>query len=723
AATISYSIPVSSGTMNVVLHFAETYFGAPGKVAGGTGKRMFNVDIEGSRKLTNYDIYARAGGAVRPVLESFAVTVTDGILNINLTSGSANMPKISAIEVLPQLNAAPVLAVIGSKTATAGQPLSFTASATDPDQGQSRTFALVNAPSGAAINASTGVFSWTPAAAGTFTLTVKVTDNGSPALSDEETITVTVGNAPVGPAAIRINTGSTAAYTTVDGRQFSADQYYGNVTGGTGTLASTVDILNTTDDVLYRSERSAATISYSIPVTSGTISVVLHFAETYFGAPGKVAGGTGKRMFNVDIEGSRKLTNYDIYARAGGAVRPVLETFAVTVTDGILNINFTSGSANMPKISAIEVLPQTPQANAAPVLAVIGSKTATVGQPLSFTASATDPDQGQSKTFALVNAPSGAAINASTGVFSWTPAAAGTFTLTVKVTDNGSPALSDEETVTVTVGNATTAAAIRINAGATTAFTTADGRQFSADRYFGGTNGTTTLANTVDILNTTNDELYRSERSSAAFNYSIPVTNGTMNVVLHFAETWFGAPGKVAGGTGKRMFNVDIEGSRKLTNYDIYAKAGGAVRPVLETFAVTVRDGVLNINFTSGSANLPKISAIEVVPQTATAGARISQEVEIFNPETKVELKKSTVYPNPVQKSFTVEFSGQHTKDVTLELINQTGRSYKIDAPKQSTAGSKAEIDISNLSLAEGIYMLKIQSAAATEVIKVYVVN
>ncbi|WP_188584539.1 putative Ig domain-containing protein, partial [Dyadobacter sediminis] len=62
---------------------------------------------------------------------------------------------------------------------------------------------------------------------------------------------VTVSRAAgCGPAAIRINTGSTTAYTTADGRVFSADQYYGNVSGGTGTLASTVDILNTTDDVL-----------------------------------------------------------------------------------------------------------------------------------------------------------------------------------------------------------------------------------------------------------------------------------------------------------------------------------------------------------------------------------------------------------------------------------------------------------------------------------------
>ncbi len=38
-------------------------------------------------------------------------------------------------------------------------------------------------------------------------------------------------------------------------------------------------------------------------------------------------------------------------------MKAIEETFQVTVTDGVLNIDFLSGSANMPKISAIEVLP------------------------------------------------------------------------------------------------------------------------------------------------------------------------------------------------------------------------------------------------------------------------------------------------------------------------------------------------------------------------------
>jgi hypothetical protein len=93
--------------------------------------------------------------------------------------------------------------------------------------------------------------------------------------------------------------------------------------------------------------------------------------------------------------------------------------------------------------------------NDAPVLAVIGNKTVALGSTLSFTASATDADANQTKTFSLIGAPTGAVINATTGAFSWKPATVGTYTLKVRVTDNGSPVLYDEETITVTVTSTT----------------------------------------------------------------------------------------------------------------------------------------------------------------------------------------------------------------------------------------------------------------------------
>jgi hypothetical protein len=67
----------------------------------------------------------------------------------------------------------------------------------------------------------------------------------------------------------------------------------------------------------------------------------------------------GSRRFNVDIEGQRKLSEYDIFARAGGGLRAVQESFLVPVADNSLTIAFTNGSADQAKVSAIEILPAT----------------------------------------------------------------------------------------------------------------------------------------------------------------------------------------------------------------------------------------------------------------------------------------------------------------------------------------------------------------------------
>lgn len=159
-------------------------------------------------------------------------------------------------------------------------------------------------------------------------------------------------------------------------------------------------------------------------------------------------------------------------------------------------------------------------------------------------------------------------------------------------------------------------APIRINAGGSD-FNASGARQFSADKYFAGIDRVSAVA-TGDILNTTDDELYRSARCSPFFSYNIPMPNGKANVILHFAETWFGVPGKGPAGAGQRQFHVNIEGSRKLANFDIYAAAGGALRAIQKSIPVTITDGMLNIDFMTGAADLPRISAIEVVLTSLT---------------------------------------------------------------------------------------------------------
>lgn len=116
-------------------------------------------------------------------VDSFAFNVNVGCI--------ASAPAYVKITVVAMPDS-PVLATIGNKTIKKDSLLTFKATATDGDAGQIITYSLIGAPAGAAINATTGNFSWRPTATGTYTFRVRATDNGSPVRFDEEQITVTV---------------------------------------------------------------------------------------------------------------------------------------------------------------------------------------------------------------------------------------------------------------------------------------------------------------------------------------------------------------------------------------------------------------------------------------------------------------------------------------------------------------------------------------------------
>jgi hypothetical protein len=110
-----------------------------------------------------------------------------------LTNFTATVSPGSANYVGGVVNNPPLLTFIGNKQIYLGSTLTFIASATDSDvPAQTLSFSLDgDAPADASISPSGG-FIWTPSGAGTFPMTVRVTDNGFPPLSDSETIFVTV---------------------------------------------------------------------------------------------------------------------------------------------------------------------------------------------------------------------------------------------------------------------------------------------------------------------------------------------------------------------------------------------------------------------------------------------------------------------------------------------------------------------------------------------------
>jgi hypothetical protein len=97
-----------------------------------------------------------------------------------------------------EVNDAPILAPIGSKTVDEEVALQFTVTASDAndDPPNDLTLSASNLPTGATFTPATGVFAWTPTKSqqGQYVVTFTVIDNGTPPLNDTEDVTITVND-------------------------------------------------------------------------------------------------------------------------------------------------------------------------------------------------------------------------------------------------------------------------------------------------------------------------------------------------------------------------------------------------------------------------------------------------------------------------------------------------------------------------------------------------
>jgi hypothetical protein len=153
-------------------------------------------------------------------------------------------------------------------------------------------------------------------------------------------------------------TASGFSYTDTHGNVWTSDAgFFGPSTakdenGGNPPPA----IANTDDDVLYQTYRgnvgstTPRTLKYSLPIsTPSTVDIRLHFAELAWTS-------ADKRIFDVTVEGTKRMDNFDIFKESGGAKNAtVVQIRGVQVNDGVLNIDFTP-ETDYASIAAIEVL-------------------------------------------------------------------------------------------------------------------------------------------------------------------------------------------------------------------------------------------------------------------------------------------------------------------------------------------------------------------------------
>ena len=125
---------------------------------------------------------------------SYSVTFT-------ADDGKAGTDSKTILLTISNVNRAPVLTPIGNKQVQEGQQLQFAVTAADPDGGP-LAYTVANLPQGASFQNQQ--FSWTPAfnQAGSHQITFTVSDGS---LSDNETVTITVGDVNHPPVFVGLN--------------------------------------------------------------------------------------------------------------------------------------------------------------------------------------------------------------------------------------------------------------------------------------------------------------------------------------------------------------------------------------------------------------------------------------------------------------------------------------------------------------------------------------
>jgi hypothetical protein len=316
-------------------------------------------------------------------------------VSIAVSDGMAITSTNFSLTVTP-VNDPPVLGALTNYTINEGATVSFTATATDVESPpEILTFTLSNAPPAATINPTNGQFNWVtsePDGPSTNFITIIVTDDGSPPMSDSKTFSVIVNELnqpPVLPA--------------------QADRTIVGLT--------TLTVTNTATDP----DIPTNTLSYTLSVTSSAGSVT-----------------------NAVIS-----TNGIISWTPNQSQVPGTNIFQTVVTDS------NPAAINSQHLSATNSFTVVVNAiHNGPSLGVISNQVVNELATLVVTNTASDNDvPSLGLTYHLENPPTGATIDTN-GVVTWVPdetQGPGTNAITTIVADNGNPSLSATNTFTVVV--------------------------------------------------------------------------------------------------------------------------------------------------------------------------------------------------------------------------------------------------------------------------------
>ena len=198
------------------------------------------------------------------------------------------------------------------------------------------------------------------------------------------------------------------------------------------------------------------------------------------------------------------------------------------------------------------------------------------------------------------------------------------------------------------------------------------------------------------VANTVDDALYVDARWERQFGYALPLPDGPYKVRLHFAELYHDV-------IGAAVFNVKAEGQAALSDYDVLAAAGSRNTARVEEITTTVRDGELNLDFSTVIYGA-QLAALEVLRDGAVAIAGTGDDV-LYQSERTGDFSYALTLPDgdyEVRLHFsesTYNASGKRVFNVAAEGVAVLG-DYDIYA--QAGAANAAHVESIPVTLADG---------------------
>jgi RHS repeat-associated protein/fimbrial isopeptide formation D2 family protein/uncharacterized repeat protein (TIGR01451 family) len=383
----------------------------------------------------------------------------------------------------PQITSLPASTLV-----TAATPYSYAVTATDPD-GDAITFSLDGiTQQGMTINATTGLFQWTPTTTPTtpVSVTIRVRDprGGTSTQRIELTGSVVTPNGSISGVIFEDtnsdgvqNAGETgvsgkSVYLDLNGNgQFDLGTEPAQISGLNGTYTfgglsagnyRTVAIpgqgrvptlpVGGTKSVVVADGQAVSSIDFGVKLTSGSL---VNRSPSFVTTPPSAGPRVNQtwRYESVAIDPDNDPVVYDVLSGPTGLT--IQGTTGVVVWTPTLaqtgdQTAVIRARDNRGGFGTQTIRFSVPRPNTAPVITSTPNFTALLNRPYEYRVQAQDAD-GDTLAYSLINPPSGVTINSTTGVIAWalpSPAKT-TFDVTYKVDDNRGGWVSETYTLTI----------------------------------------------------------------------------------------------------------------------------------------------------------------------------------------------------------------------------------------------------------------------------------